>query len=90
MDSNRDGLTDRLEMNLLLPLQSSEKLLSINALSVFDVKISNKAKYMFQSATLMSYESSRPLKNVFIEGDIMIRQQMSLYTKGGCVTAVSC
>jgi hypothetical protein len=83
LDSNGDGQTDTIEMNFLLPLSAYEQVQSIVCLTVFNVRLSAKAKYTFESATLMKYESALPLQSVYMEGNLMVEQDMSLYTKGG-------
>lgn len=69
-----------------LAQSETEQLVAIDAVMVYDVSLSTRAKYTFQTASHISYaKANTPLSSVFIEGNLLLQQQMSLYSKGGYV-----
>ncbi len=83
VDQNNDGLLDRLEVGIQLPLKTTESITGIQAMFTHNCILKEKAKYSFDSVSYISHESGYPMGNLDIDGDLMIRQSMSLSTKGG-------
>lgn len=83
LDDNRDGKVDRIEVNMQMPLKELEQVTGISAAFIHEVKLSDKARYIFDSLAYINYESATSLSSLNIDGDLMIRQTTSLYSKGG-------
>lgn len=83
LDDNRDGVTDRLEIGIQMPLQVSETINSFSLLCHFDVKLSGMAKYQFDAVTYINYETSNSISEFTVDGDMKIRQTMPLSGTGG-------
>ena len=83
LDDNRDGIIDRMEVTLSMPLAPSEQVTGFSAVFLHDVKLKGRARYVFDAASLVRYESSTPMSQLNIDGDILIRQTWPLSVKGG-------
>lgn len=83
VDTNRDGLNERLEISAQLPLQSNEKITSMTTLLFFNVQLNSIAKYVFDSVGFINYESGSPIADLQIDGDLLVRQTWPLSTYGG-------
>ena len=88
-DDNRDGLVDRLEIGLQLPLLHTESVTRMEALLFYEVRIQNKAKYKFDALTHVSYASSgSAMGHLEVDGNVIIKQRWPLRVKGGYVPTV--
>lgn len=85
-DDNQDNNNDRIEFGLQMPIKSTEQILSFNAVFLNEVKLSSKGKYVFESASYVNYESASGIGNLFIDGDLMLRQTWPLLAIGGFKT----
>jgi hypothetical protein len=83
LDDNMDGINDRIEFSMLMPLKAYEQVTGLNILFTHDVKLQERAYYVFDSASLIQHEASSPIKDIKIDGDMRIRQTWPLSTKGG-------
>jgi hypothetical protein len=83
LDDNRDGITERIELGIQLPLFPAEKVTKFTALVYHDVELKDKARCLFDAVSYISYESGLSLGSVHIDGDIIIRQTWPLEVKGG-------
>lgn len=86
MDDNRDGITDRLELSVQLPVSSTEKITGFTTLVYFDVQLNSVAKYLVDSVIFINYESGSPIGKLNIEGDMKLRQTWPLSSYGGYKT----
>lgn len=82
-DDNRDGLTDRLELSMQMPLATNESIYSFNSIVYFDVQFSSKAKYEFDAVSYTNFGSPSAIAKVNIDGDLLLRQTWPLIAKGG-------
>lgn len=83
IDDNQDGIVDRMEVSMNMPLAPEEDVTGISAVFLHDVKLKTRARYIFDAASLISYESSTPISTLRIDGDIRLRQTWPLSVKGG-------
>lgn len=83
LDDNRDGKMDRLEFSALFPLVSGETIRGFSALLWHDVKLSQRAKYLFDAVTFYSYEAGTPMQKLSLDGDLILRQSWPFSLYGG-------
>ena len=83
LDDNRDGITERIELGIQLPLFPTEKITKFTALIYHDVELQDKARCLFDAVSLVSYDSSLSISSVYIDGDVILRQSWPLDVKGG-------
>jgi len=83
LDDNRDGVVDRMEVTMNMPLSPGEQVTGLSALFLHDVKLRTRARYIFDAASLITYESSTPMSQLNVDGDIILRQTWPLNVKGG-------
>ena len=74
---------DRLEVGVQMPLGINETITRMDALFYHTATLSNKVKYTFDGISYVTYDSSHPVGNVQIDGDILFRQTSTLIAKGG-------
>lgn len=83
IDDNRDGIIDRMEVIMNMPLQPDELVTGMSAVFLHDVKLKTRARYVFDAASLVQFEGSTPISHLRIDGDIKVRQTWPLTVKGG-------
>eukprot|EP00602_Paraphysomonas_sp_CaronLab_P002171 CAMPEP_0185027820 /NCGR_PEP_ID=MMETSP1103-20130426/13065_1 /TAXON_ID=36769 /ORGANISM="Paraphysomonas bandaiensis, Strain Caron Lab Isolate" /LENGTH=287 /DNA_ID=CAMNT_0027561959 /DNA_START=44 /DNA_END=904 /DNA_ORIENTATION=+ len=84
LDDNRDGLTDRVEIGVRLPLAVGEKITRLDALIFADVRVQEKAKVSFDGAVYITHSSgTAAMGSLEIDGDVVIRQRWPMRAKGG-------
>ena len=83
LDVNNDGLMDRLEVGLQMPLGVGESVYGFSAVFYHDVAVSARAKVLFDAINYVGYEAATPIGGAFVDGDLMVRQTQTLYAKGG-------
>jgi len=83
LDDNRDGIIERLEMSINLPLQDYELIYGFTAMVYYNCKLYSRAKYTFDSIAYMNYESGTPMKELQIDGEMMFHQSSPLSVFGG-------
>ena len=86
LDDNRDGVSDRFEFGIKMPIGINETITRFDALFYHTTTLSARVKYVFDGVTFVTYESSTPMSTVQIDGDVTIRQTSTLSSKGGYVT----
>eukprot|EP01035_Chromulina_nebulosa_P024687 gene24687-32156_t len=82
-DDNRDGLPDRFEFSVAMPLSPQESVKRVVILLYFDVTFSMKAKINFDAISFLDHDSSLPIANLHADGDLLLRQTIPLSSKGG-------
>jgi len=82
-DDDRNGVNDRIEFTMSMPLKPTETISSMNALIFYDVALQVRAKVQFDAVALVNYVSGSGINNVKIDGDIKLRQTWPLQVKGG-------
>jgi hypothetical protein len=83
LDDNRDGKMDRLEMSVALPLTKNELIYGFDCLIYYKSKLSSRAKVLFDTVSLIGYESGTPMEKVSIDGDFKLRQTYPFNVYGG-------
>lgn len=82
-DDNLDGITDRIELSVRMPLAPKETITGMSTIMMTDVALQNRARVKFDSATLVNYNSGSAINNVHVEGDLFLRQTWPLPVRGG-------
>jgi len=82
-DDNNDGKVDRLELALLFPLSPDEQVSGFNAIVYHTVTIFEEARYIFDAMTYINFQGSGPISNIYMDGDLKIRQDWTFDGKGG-------
>jgi hypothetical protein len=84
VDENEDGLTDRLEINLLIPLSDDESITSLDGLIFSEIKLQQKARYLYDAVSHISIRSGgEGMSQVYVDGNIIIRQAGPFIARGG-------
>lgn len=83
LDDNKDGVTDRIELGLIMPLEVTERITKFSCLIYHDVELKDKARYRFDAGTYITADNAVPMGNLYVDGDINIRQTWPLDVKGG-------
>lgn len=79
-----DGLTDRLEFNINMPLQSGEDIHSFNFGVHGDISLySTHIRYNWDDVMTVQYSNPISFKSVSYDGQVFIRQRWPLGSKGG-------
>ena len=81
-DDNHDGINDRIEITMTMPLQSTEEVTSFNGMVLFDVVLEERARVQFDSSATFSYNSGSSISSVNLAGDVMLRQTWPLSVRG--------
>ncbi len=89
-DDNRDGLTDRMELSVQMPLGGDEVVTGMTAMLMQRVSFSAKARYVFDAAAYINYESATPISQLTVDGDLVLRQTWPLTAKGGSGLMSAC
>lgn len=83
LDDNKDGVMDRLELGIKMPIGVNETITRMDTLLYHTATLSGRVKYTFDGVTFVTYESMIPIGNLLIDGDIIFRQTATLSAKGG-------
>lgn len=83
VDANRDGLTDRVHLNAMMPLHAGESVHSATLLLFFDVRLRKRAKLQMETLAFVSHSSPLAGQALFVDGDLELRQRWPLQVKGG-------
>lgn len=82
-DDNKDGKMDRLEINIQMPIASDELIHGFTALVYYNVKFSEKVKYLIDAVSYVNYDSGGGMSALTLDGDLVLRQTWPLEGKGG-------
>ena len=83
-DENHDGINDRVEFKVTMPLQEGESVNSFNAMFFHDVRLRQNAKVAFDSISYINYNAGDvPVSRVSIGGDVVVRQKEPFSSTGG-------
>jgi len=83
VDKNRDGQTDRFQLEALVPLEKGERILSVSVVLFFDVRLRRKARLRMETAAFVSGSSPLFGRGLYVDGDYTFRQQWPLRVTGG-------
>ncbi|XP_066505999.1 transmembrane protein 231 [Hoplias malabaricus] len=82
VDSNQDGKSDRLSVQLALPLKAGEQIYSIQLLLFFSYQLFRMSTVVMQSLAFIQHSSSVPGSQLFISGDLRLQQRTPLPHRG--------
>ena len=82
VDKNRDQKADRLELNIVVPLDTGESIAAMSAIVFFDVALHDKAKYKFDTLVFASHESTFSMQHLLMDGELTLAQRWALPSKG--------
>lgn len=82
-DDNKDGINERIDISLKMPLKPTEQISGMSAIFVYDVTLQDRAKVKFDAVSLVNYNSGSSITNVRIDGDVKLRQTWPVQVKGG-------
>ncbi|XP_066493348.1 transmembrane protein 231 [Tiliqua scincoides] len=77
-DTNQDGLMDRLNFCLELPLQSTEQVVGVQLLLTFTYQLHRMSTFVMQSMAFLQSFSPVPGSQVFVSGDLKLQQRQPL------------
>jgi len=83
VDENYDGLMDRLDIDLSMPIEPRESIHSVQLLAFFDYKLRSRAKLAMESVAYVSHSSPLPGRELFAHGELQLRQRWPLQVLGG-------
>ena len=86
IDENRDGKNERIEINVEVPLLSSESIRSIEALVFHETILHDKARYQFDSVSHIKISNSDSIASAVSDGRLLFIQTWPLYARGGYQT----
>ena len=90
IDANHDGLPDRLEASMQLPIAQNETMLGVTALFLHDITLQQRGRYKFDAASYVQYSSAIPIDTLTIDGDLKFKQTWPLVVGGGYVLHSHC
>ena len=80
---------DRLEINIQMPIASDELIHGFTALVYYNVKFSEKVKYLIDAVSYVNYDSGGGMSALTLDGDLVLRQTWPLEGKGGYKVCLS-
>eukprot|EP00600_Ochromonadales_sp_CCMP1393_P008389 CAMPEP_0174970734 /NCGR_PEP_ID=MMETSP0004_2-20121128/9571_1 /TAXON_ID=420556 /ORGANISM="Ochromonas sp., Strain CCMP1393" /LENGTH=280 /DNA_ID=CAMNT_0016220545 /DNA_START=32 /DNA_END=871 /DNA_ORIENTATION=+ len=83
LDDNRDGYTDRIEIGVQMPLAPTESVNGFTALVYINTQLDAKPRYIFDAISYANYESVSSMRQLSMDGDLLLRQSWPLTVKGG-------
>mmetsp|Transcript_13721 Transcript_13721/g.16824 ORF Transcript_13721/g.16824 Transcript_13721/m.16824 type:complete len:343 (+) Transcript_13721:62-1090(+) len=69
-----DSKIDRLELNILTPLDTGESIYQIQSMIFFQCSLKHRAKLSMESLAYISYDSGIAGRGLTVRGDLMLRQ----------------
>lgn len=81
-DTNRDGKKDFLELEVELPLAVTDSVQSLSLLLLLDYRLDEFSTVAMQSAAYFDYTASAGMNELFVEGDLLLRQRDPLPWSG--------
>ncbi|XP_061450297.1 transmembrane protein 231 [Rhineura floridana] len=81
-DPNQDGTMDLLNFRLELPLQATEQIVGIQLLLTFTYQLHRMSTFVMQSMAFLQASSPLPGSQVFVSGDLKLRQRQLLNHAG--------
>lgn len=82
-DDNRDGKVDRLELSVLLPLNAGDRIHGFETILYHDVRLSQRAKVLFDAISYANYESGTGMESLEIDGELSLNQRWPFNVYGG-------
>jgi hypothetical protein len=85
-DSNNDGFPELMQLEMELPLKSTEQIHSIDAIAVFQMELSMRSKLKFEAPILIQHESPFRGESLYVDGMMDFVQREALHVRGGFKT----
>ena len=82
-DANNDGFPELLQLEMELPVKSTETVLSIDALAVFQMELTMRSKLRFEAPILIQHESPFRGESLYIDGLMQFAQREAVHVRGG-------
>lgn len=83
VDSNADGRTDRLEINVVMPLAPQENIHTFTAFILHDVQFDGKTKMVMDAATYIQHSEALAMTALDVDGDVVFKQTWPMHARGG-------
>lgn len=83
LDDNHDGIVDRIEIGMKMPLKDTESITKFTAMVYHDVELKDRARYKFDAVSYVTTSNPVSMGSLYIDGDISLRQTWPLDYKGG-------
>jgi hypothetical protein len=84
VDTNADGITDRIEVSAQVPMDAGTVLTGLDMALFHDVRLGQKARYEFDAMSYVSIGGySSGIASARVDADMMFRQTWPLVVKGG-------
>ncbi|CAM9305707.1 unnamed protein product [Pylaiella littoralis] len=83
VDTNSDGLIDRLEVNARLPLGEDEELHSVKMLTFFRTRLRDRARVEMDTVAFIEHGGALAGGSIQVDGDLTLRQTWPLSVYGG-------
>ncbi|XP_062997287.1 transmembrane protein 231 [Elgaria multicarinata webbii] len=81
-DTNQDGIMDRLDFQLEVPLQPTEQVVGIQLILTFSYQLHRMSTFVMQSMAFLQSFSPVPGTRVFVSGDLKLHQRQPLSHAG--------
>eukprot|EP00039_Didymoeca_costata_P026289 m.15545 g.15545 ORF g.15545 m.15545 type:complete len:309 (+) comp5425_c0_seq2:225-1151(+) len=81
-DQNRDGVKDKLHLELELPLRDSEDIHSVYLMLFFDFRLNELCSLSMKSLGMIDYTASVGMSELYVEGDLVFKQREPLPWRG--------
>jgi len=77
-DENGDGVSDRFEYTVTMPLQETEEVLGFDAVFLYDVQIKHRTKMAFDAAAFVQMQGgAAAIGSVHMGGDLLVQQEQA-------------
>ena len=74
-DENGDGVTDRFEFTVTMPLKETEEVLGFDAIFMHDVQIKHRTKVTFDAASFVQFQGGdAAISSLHMGGDFLVQQ----------------
>lgn len=83
LDDNNDGVLDRLNVGIAMPLSGKEVIKKISALFYYDVVLAEKAKYKFDAVSYVDETSPVGFGTLTVDGNVVVKSDLTLAAGGG-------
>lgn len=79
LDSNGDGVSDQLSLNISMPLSNNEQVIGAHLIVIFEYKLFRMSTFVMESLLYISQSSSLSGASLKITGDLRLYQKVPLF-----------
>lgn len=84
VDDDLNGLTDRLDLSIKLPLSSDDSITGLDMLVFYEVTLQDRARYVIDAVTHFGYRNGGDaMGSLTVDSNIEFKQREKLLVKGG-------